>query len=313
MTAPNAQILAPALPPEPVARRPEPYPLVFDELRVENTNHCGYKCFMCPREKQTRELGFMAVDDFALVLDRLGVHEGAIHLHGFGEPLLDPALIEKVRLAKQRSPDSLVMFFTTLGVKLRDGFFEDLAEAGIGNLQVSFYGFNERSYEKVAGVKTFARAKANLEALATARTATGTDFRITLQTWDDEVWRTWPDDAKTERARFFAWADELGIARHEVGNVHNYGGGRDFNEVPRDGLCSVAWGFRRRVLQVTWDLKVIPCCFDFDASVSFGSLRSQSPAEIFNAEPYRRFIEAHLANRLDDYPVCVGCERCFQP
>ena len=70
---------------------------------------------------------------------------------------------------------------------------------------------------------------------------------------------------------------------------------------------------RRRILQVTWDLDVIPCCFDFNATVTFGNLREQSLAEIFAGETYRKFIEAHLANQIEVYPVCVGCERCFQP
>ncbi len=236
-----------------------PHPLVFDELRVENTNHCGYKCFMCPREKQTREMGFMALDDLNLIFDRLGAHGGAIHLHGFGEPLLDRQLIDKVHLAHERFPGSLVMFFTTLGVKLREGFFRELAEAGIGNVQVRFYGLTPETYAKVAGVKTFDLAKANLEALARARAETGTDFKITLQTWDEEVWRTWPAELRAERLRFMAWTEEIGIARNEVGNVHNYGGGRDYNVTPQEGLCSVAWGMRRRILQVTWDLKAIPC------------------------------------------------------
>ena len=69
----------------------------------------------------------------------------------------------------------------------------------------------------------------------------------------------------------------------------------------------------RRILQVVWDLDVIPCCFDFTGTVTSSNLREQSLAEIFAGETYRKFIEAHLANQIEVYPVCGGCEHCFQP
>jgi len=290
-----------------------PHPLRFDEVRVENTNHCGYNCFMCPRDKLTRDLGFMPIEDFDLVVGRLGDYRGQIHLHGFGEPLLDNELAAKVRRAKTRCPDTHVMFFTTLGVKKNDRYFRELAASGVGHIRVSFYGFSPETYKKVAGVNTFDLAKRNLQTLAEARAAVGADFDIMLQTWSDEVWSKWPAEARRRRDDFLRWTDEIGVLRNAVDIVHNYGGGRAYNEPPAEGLCSVAWGMRRRILQVTWDLDIIPCCFDFNASVPFGNLRTHSLEEIFAGETYRNFIDAHLANRIEDYPVCVGCERCFQP
>jgi hypothetical protein len=314
LRAPGASASPPTARGQGGADRVERHPLVFDQLRIENTNHCGYRCFMCPREQQTRASGFMPIEDLAFVYERIGPdHEGEIHLHGFGEPLLDKRLIDKVALTRARYPKAFIKFFTTLGVKVEDGTFERLARAGISNLQISFYGFTAESYAKVTGTRTFELARANLEALAQARRTTGTRFTITLQTWEDKVWQKWPEEAKRARRQFLLWTQSLGIGRHEVGALHNYGSGRAYNKPPAEGLCSVAWGLRRRVLQVTWDLKVIPCCFDFDASVVLGDLRTQTLRDVFDGEPYRRFLVAHLDNRLDDYPVCQACERCFQP
>jgi len=137
------------------ADRVERHPLVFDQLRIENTNHCGYRCFMCPREQQTRASGFMPIEDLAFVYERIGPdHEGEIHLHGFGEPLLDKRLIDKVALTRARYPKAFIKFFTILGVKVEDGTFERLARAGISNLQISFYVFTAESYAKVTGTRT---------------------------------------------------------------------------------------------------------------------------------------------------------------
>lgn len=290
-----------------------PHPLQFDEVRIENTNHGGCKCFMCPRDKQTRGLGFMPIKDFELVVSRLGEYRGQIHLHGFGESLLDNELVAKVRLSKTRCPDSHVVFFTTFGVKRDDTFFRELAASAISHIHVSFYGFSSDTYKKVAGVNTFALAKRNLQTLVEARAAVGADFNIMIQIWSDQVWSKWPADMRQQRDEFLRWTDKIGVQKNTANNVHNYGSGRAYNAPPAEGLCSVAWGKRRRYLQVTWDLNVIPCCFDFNATVTFGNLRETSLEEIFAGEIYREFIEAHLANQIDDYPVCVGCERCFRP
>ena len=80
----------------------------FEQIRIENTNRCGYKCVMCPRDKHTRKQGLMPTKDFELVLDHIGSFEGELHLHGFGEALLDKNLPDKVRLAKKKMPKAIV-------------------------------------------------------------------------------------------------------------------------------------------------------------------------------------------------------------
>ena len=116
---------------------------------------------------------------------------------------------------------------------------------------------------------------------------------------------------RRHRASFLAWMNSIGVQPNEMGNVHNYGGGRAYNKPPSVGVCSIAWGFRRRILKVTWDLNVLPCSFDPNATIRFGNLRSQTLEEIFSGPAYRDFIKTHLENRLGDYPVCLACERYF--
>ena len=76
---------------------------------------------MCPREKLTRPIGYMSLDDFSLVFDRIGPFHGDVHLHGFGEPLLDRQLIEKIGMLKKKSPMSRSLIYSTLGVRLKEG------------------------------------------------------------------------------------------------------------------------------------------------------------------------------------------------
>jgi MoaA/NifB/PqqE/SkfB family radical SAM enzyme len=285
------------------------HPLVFSEVRIENTNRCGYKCFFCPRDQHTRPQGFMPIDDLALVLDRIGTHRGRVDLHGFGEPLLDRELPAKVALVRERWPESEPRVYSTLGVRVSREALERLVANGLRQLEVSFYGFDAETYRRVHAINGFDMAKRNLEVLCELHQA-HPEFEVVVRAFPTHPEVKAPDSPE-KTAAFQLWLADLGVANVRERALHNYGNGREYNAVEAGIPCSVAWGFRRRVLQVTWDLFAIPCCFDFNASVKLGNLRQQSLEEILRGPLYERFIDDHLANRLEDYPVCQGCERCL--
>ena len=115
-----------------------------------------------------------------------------------------------------------------------------------------------------------------------------------------------------QRESLDQWLKDVGVKRINQHVIHNYGGGRSYNDAGTQGVCSVVWGFRKRVLQITWDLDVIPCCFDSNSSVKFGNLQDSSLTEIYSNNIYQDFIEDHKKNTLEKYPVCDKCERCFK-
>ena len=55
--------------------------------------------------------------------------------------------------------------------------------------------------------------------------------------------------------------------------------------------------------------KVVPCCFDYNADIVFGDLRTQSIKEIYESEEYRNFLDAHRKGDLDAYPLCKNCDQ----
>lgn len=291
--------------------KPGPHPLEFSEIRIENTNRCGYKCFFCPRDLHTRDQGFMSMDDLALVLDRVGDHRGRVDLHGFGEPLLDRLLPDKVALVRQRWPESEPRIYSTLGARVRPEELERLVVNGLRQVEVSFYGFDAETYRQVHAVNGFAMAKGNLEVLCNLQKTYGDRFEVVVRAFPTHPDVQAPGDEQ-EVAAFRSWLAELGVETVRERTLHNYGNGRSYNDIETDVPCSVTWGYRRRILQVTWDLHVIPCCFDFNAEVRFGNLRHQSLEEILRGPEYEQFIEDHTQNQLEKYPVCQGCERCHQ-
>jgi radical SAM family protein/iron-sulfur cluster protein len=293
--------------------KPDPHPLKFSEVRIENTNRCGYRCFFCPREKQTRALGTMPLEDFQLVLDRVGEHQGLVDLHGFGEPLLDQKLGDKLHLLISRWPKAEPRIYSTLGVTVQPGFFYRLIENGLRHIEVSFYGFDAESYHEAHGANRYAQAVENLKELCSANRRLQGRLNVVARAFPIHDVIKQPGQTDERMTKFIAWLDSLGVKTIRERDLHNYANGRSYNQPRKDTPCSVVWGYRRRVLQITWDLHVIPCCFDFNAEMKLGSLRDQTLSEIFLGASYTSFVQAHLEENLDDYPVCKPCDRCHRP
>lgn len=57
---------------------------------------------------------------------------------------------------------------------------------------------------------------------------------------------------------------------------------------------------------LTWDGKVVPCCFDKDAKHVLGSLENRSFAEIWNDKQYIAFRQAVLTGR-NQIDICKNC------
>lgn len=288
--------------------------LAFKEIHIENTNSCAYKCSMCPRESQTRQIGFMSLEDFSFLLERIGPvqwvgsHQGLFHLHGFGEPLLDRRLIQKIEVLKKKYPSSLSLIYSTLGVRVKEGYFLDLLEAGLTNMVISLYGFTIEDYKKIHGYDGLECAKQNLQSLSQAMKLFP-HFSATIKIPDQALASSLPVAEPPEKVAFCHWARELGFDMAKWNYVHNYSSGRHYNQPNTDKMCPVIDGKRKNILNITWDLNVIPCCYDFNATIRFGNLRRNTLEEIFLGPEYLAFVIAHQSNDLSVYPICQNCEK----
>src|SRR6185436_12615493 len=57
---------------------------------------------------------------------------------------------------------------------------------------------------------------------------------------------------------------------------------------------------------ITWDGKIVPCCFDKDASHQVGNLNENKFADIWNGAGYDNFRQAILNGR-DQIDICKNC------
>jgi len=283
--------------------------LNFFQIRIENTNACGYKCKICPREKLTRRIGVMSVEDFLLALERVTPFEGIFHLHGFGEPLLDKNLPQKIRLLKERFPTSKAQIISTLGVNVKEDYFFKLADAGLDDIMISLYGNTKEDYQTVHGYDGFDLVKHNLQLLSNvlkmSKPSLSCYVKLMLQPFEGL-----PNIQQPMQAlQFVKWVHSLGVNVIESDEPHNYGDGRKYNIPKSEKTCPIITGMRRHILHITWDLNVVPCCYDYNSSICFGNLRENTLDEIFSSPSYLSFLKAHKTGDLSKYPICLNCEK----
>jgi hypothetical protein len=133
------------------------------QILIENTNCCNAQCVMCPRDTLTRKRGFMEFALFEKIMTELSGarRKPVVHLHGFGEPLLDPLLPERIRLAKACGIKQT--YIVTNASLLFPETARSLIDAGLDAMKISFYGTDEASYNATMRQLDFKVALQNIK------------------------------------------------------------------------------------------------------------------------------------------------------
>jgi MoaA/NifB/PqqE/SkfB family radical SAM enzyme len=66
--------------------------------------------------------------------------------------------------------------------------------------------------------------------------------------------------------------------------------------------CFALW----RTSVITWDCRIVPCCFDKDAQNEIGIVNGRSFADIWHSEKYLQFRGKILSSR-KSIPMCTNC------
>ena len=117
-------------------------------VRLETTNACNACCLICPHRQMQRPITTMDKGLYARLIDEC-VAAGCrkIHLHNFGEPLLDQQLEDRIAYAKQKGI-RLVRIFCN-GSLLSPDRARRLIEAGLDEVKVSLDGATREEFERI--------------------------------------------------------------------------------------------------------------------------------------------------------------------
>ncbi len=276
------------------------------EIWIENTNICNARCVMCPRESHTRKTGTMdyrlfekLIREVALFKDRVN----RLHLHNYGEPLLDKRLPDKIRLAKQLGIHHT--YIVTNGSLLTPDVSRQLIEAGLDEFKVSFYGTDAETYNTTMRGLDFNKTLQNLRDFFALRKELGKRTpKIIIQYL--------PQTANKERTDDFfhlmkPLIDESVGDTLNIFHMHTYGGGLSTNAPLADPVftCDYPW----RTMVILHDGKVVLCCLDYNGVQVVGDVHLNSIRDIWNGPNFKKARSNFMHLKYNEYPICTQCDR----
>jgi len=271
--------------------------LTTPEVRFEVTNSCNANCIMCPREKMKREQGVLDMDLYKRILND-AVEAGCrqVSLENFGETFLDPYIFERARYAKSKG---LEVYTITNGSLLDEEKCRLCVEL-FNKVRISMYGTTKETFEKIHRGLCFETVRDNVERLFTIRQ------QVSESKLEIEMYYLLMDENRHEVKEFIEKYEKRAWGL-SVWKPHNWGDGRDYRErSSKKETC------KRPVIgpvQVQWDGKAVPCCFDYDSSIILGDLNTQSLAEVLRGERYNALRRAHASGDFAAFPFCDCCDQ----
>ena len=285
-------------------------------LAIEPTTACNLGCPECPSglKKFTRPTGKMDLLFHRAVLKSVGKQVFYINYYFQGEPFLHPQFLDLIKEAKKQK----IYTSTSTNAHFIDQVKADeIVHSGLDRLIISIDGMTQETYEnyRVNGKlsKVIEATKCLIASKNKLKSSTPHLIFQFLAVRQNEH----------EVPAVFKLAKEIGIeeVRIKTAQLYDYKNGNTLmpenDEFSRYKLtpngtyvlkyktgnhCWRMWSSS----VLTWDGKVVPCCFDKDAQHVLGSLIEKDFDLIWKSEKYHSFRRAILNNR-NGIEICQNC------
>jgi len=255
---------------------------------------------MCPRDTHTRTHGIMDQSAYERSIDEVtALGATQVVLTGFGEPMLDRNLEQKIRYAKSKG---LRTYIITNGSALTPKRSTALMMAGLDEMRVSFYGMETGTYNAVMRGLDFEKTIKNLMSFLAVRKALSIDCKVQLS------YLVLPENEKDVDEFISFWTDKVDYL--EVWKPHNFGDGKDFRQ--RIGIKKSCGRPDNGPLQIQWDGTVIPCCYDYNNQIVLGNAFDDSIPDILRGERYQDLRDAHSKGEFFRFPYCDQCDQLLE-
>jgi wyosine [tRNA(Phe)-imidazoG37] synthetase (radical SAM superfamily) len=272
-----------------------------NEIRFETTTKCNYNCIICPRERFIRKKETMPLEQFKRLLEKVLNNTNqydTVTFSGFGEPLLDPTLDEKIRFVKEKNLHALILSNGSLLTVKR---FDELEQLGVKSIRISFYGMTPQSYSQIHGISDLSRFEKIKETITKiAETRQSTEIILTyniVEGINSEDTQKWID----------YWKDRVDLI--EVWKPHNWVDGRTCRQVQDEKLktCGRPWN---TPLQIQVDGTVNMCCFDYNGKLLLGDLNTQTLDQIFLSDNFKKILHCHETGNFEGSGlICKDCDQ----
>ncbi len=285
-------------------------------ISFEPTTSCNLRCPECPSGLRsfTRPTGMLDQSLFKNTIDQLAKTLNYLTFYFQGEPYLHPQFLEMVNYASSKG---IYTATSTNAHYLKDETSRATIESGLDRLIISIDGTTQNSYSSyrvggkldtvIEGTKNILAWKKKLGAKTPH-----TIFQFLVVK---------PNEHQVPEV--YKLAKELGVDQVvlKTAQIYDYKSGSDLiptiekysrykkqsdgSYAIKNKLLNQCWKMWHSCV-ITWDGKVVPCCFDKDAQFEMGDLTKNSFEEIWFGKKYEAFRASLLRSR-SEIEICKNC------
>ncbi|MCO5249307.1 MAG: SPASM domain-containing protein [Chitinophagales bacterium] len=285
-------------------------------IAIEPTTSCNLRCPECPSGLRsfTRDTGMLEPEMFESIIDQVYKHVNYLTFYFQGEPYLNKHFLSMVSYAKTRN---IYTATSTNGHFLTNKIAEKTVESGLDRLIISIDGTTQDTYEQyriggnidrvIEGAKNVIRWKKKLK----SKTPFVIFQFLVVRHNEHQI----PELRKI--------AKEIGVDQVilKTAQIYDYKHGNPliplndkysrYKKMP-DGTYEIknkmensCWKLWHSCV-VTWDGRVLPCCFDKDARYVMGYMSDKSFDKIWWGNRYYKFREKLVRSR-QEIDMCRNC------
>ncbi|MBB3698982.1 radical SAM/SPASM domain-containing protein [Flammeovirga yaeyamensis] len=287
-------------------------------IAIEPTTSCNLRCPECPSGLRsfTRPTGMLSEDLFTKVIDELKDTLMNLTFYFQGEPYLNKNFLNMVKIASERK------VFTSTSTNahyLNEEMSVKTVASGLDRLIVSLDGTTQETYENyriggdinkvILGIKNVVDAKKQLNSSTP---------KIVIQFL---VVR--PNEHQIEEAKQLAKELEVDDIQFKTAQIYDYENGSPLipsldqysrYQKTKEGKYKFKGKWERHCWRlwnsavITWDGKVVPCCFDKDAKYVLGTIKNDYIGfrKIWRSQSYINFRKQILKGR-ENIDICKNC------
>ncbi|MFH1358701.1 MAG: radical SAM protein [archaeon] len=279
------------------------FPKYFE---VETIRACNAMCNMCPVWRLRDRGSIMSDFLFSKMTNEMKNYSDWIErvcLSRNGEPLLDPKLIQRIKMLKQAGIKEVS--FSTNASLLDEEKSNALIQAGLDDLRFSIDGTTKETFEKVRKGLDFDKVVENCLRFIKLRDKLNTNLKIHVRMVSQEQNKHEEEDFK----KF--WTSQVSKndfvtskPMHSWGaQLENYDETEEENEKYSSVPCISPFG----TMIVHFNGKVPLCGCDFDNKVLLGDLNNSTMKEIWISEANKKIRDIHASGNRNSLPLCKGC------
>ncbi|WNJ18520.1 radical SAM/SPASM domain-containing protein [Pontibacter sp. G13] len=286
------------------------------KIGFEPTTFCNLRCPECPSGLRsfTRPTGMAQMDLFRHTVDQLFGDLVYLLLYFQGEPYLNPDFLDMAAYAHQKGIYSAT---STNGHYLTPENARKTVESGLSEVIISIDGTTQDTYEAYRIGGNLEKVKQGVANLVEARKAAGSlhpfiviQFLVVKPNEHQieavkEMGQSLGVDQvvfKTAQVYEFKHGNDLIPDNNRYSRYRQQTDGTWTIKNPLDNQCWKLW----HGAEITWDGKVLPCCFDKDAAHEMGNLVETPFWEIWRSPAYDAFRNQLLTSRAE-IDMCRNC------